>query len=528
MNATSIGIGLKGHSFIVPLLEHMTLYSLLIPLIIMFVIYRILLIVYRLYFHPLSAFPGPKLAAATSLYEMWHALFSRTPLSWVEYQRFVLHPKYGPIVRIRPHALHISDPDAFRDVHKVGSKFTKAKYFYVPFRLSEALFGSTDPDFHRKRRSLIAPLFSKGEVLSSYEGLAKSKRDLMVRNMRSFLSRGSSVVNMKNVLAAFVVDVAAEAICQTSSYGLSESGTIEAHPLTGSVDLLAESWTIVKYFPPVVPMLELIPQSIMAKLAPAATGQAIIRNTTAVEVYRILQEQQTEKNPEKSETKQTSIIAQLLASLDPETVVAEGYTIFGAALHTTLWSLTRMVYFLGAYPNVQEKLFAELQTAFPDRNAEMNNSALEQLPYFSAFMKEALRLAHAIPGALPRDTPAEGAVLCGHDIPAGTVVETDNYHVHNNEKIFPDPERFEPERWLPGGSSRGMERYLVPFGMGNMMCVGYTLANLNMHHAVAGVVRNFKLDLTEPLRKQGYRLGMNWVSVYRGPELEFVVQEREI
>lgn len=289
--------------------------------------------------------------------------------------------------------------------------------------------------------------------------------------------------------------------------------------------MLAQSWTIVKYFPPVVPILEVVPQSIMTKLIPAATGQAIIRNTTAVEVFRIMNEQ---KRPaEKSRSKESSIIARLLDSLDSNTVIAEGYTILGAALHTTLWSLTRTAYFLGAYPAVQNKLFSELKAAFPDKGSDITNASLEALPYFSAFMKESLRLAHAIPGAMPRDTPAQGAVLCGYDIPGGTVVETDNYHVHHNEKIFPDPERFEPERWLPGGSSRGMEKYLVPFGMGNMMCVGYTLANLNLNHAVAGVVRNFKLDLTEPLRNQGFPFVMNWVSVYRGPSLDFVVDERD-
>ncbi|KAK4180450.1 putative cytochrome P450 [Triangularia setosa] len=514
MNPTSMQNSFTGSS----------MQSLVIPTITAWIIYRVLLIIYRLYFHPLSSFPGPKLAAATSLYETWHALFSRKQLSWPEYERLVLHPKYGPVVRIRPGALHVSDPDAFRDVHRVGSKFTKAKYFYVPFRISQTLFGSTDPDFHRKRRSLIGPMFAKADIIRVYEGLVKNKRELMVKNISSFLCRASTpAVNMKNALAGFVVDVAAETICQTS-YGLLNSNTLEAHPLTGSVDLLAQSWTIVKYFPSIVPILELVPQSIMAKIVPAATGQAAIRNKTADEVSRILKER--EKHPKQAEVKQSSIISRLLDSLGPDTVVAEGYTIFGAALHTTLWSLTRTMYFLGLYPNAQEKLFSELQTAFPEKISDITNSSLEPLPYFTAFMKEALRLAHAIPGAMPRDTPAEGAVLCGQNIPGGTIVETDNYHVHHNEKIFPDSERFEPERWLAGGSSKGMEKYLVPFGMGNMMCVGYTLANLNLNHAVAGVVRNFKVELTDPLRKEGYPFVMNWVAVYRGPPLEFVVRER--
>ncbi|KAK0726181.1 cytochrome P450 [Apiosordaria backusii] len=519
MNVTSVGVGLGAYTFTAPSSFHsLTPHSLVVLLATAFIIYRILLVIYRLYFHPLSSFPGPKLAAATSLYETWYALFSRTQLSWPECERLVLHPKYGPIVRIRPNALHISDPDAFREVHKVGSKFTKAEYFYVPFRISQTLFGSTDPDFHRKRRSLVGPMFAKGDIVRIYEGLVSTKRDTMVQNISSFLRRGSSVVNLKNALAGFVTDVASEAICGTSYRYVSL-------PDKNSVDMLAQSWTIVKYFPPIVPILELVPQSIMARLVPAATGQAAMKNTTANEVLRLLKHR--EKQPKRLETEEPSIMARLLDSLDHDTVVAEGFTILGAALHTTLWSLTRIFYFLGSNPVIQDKLFSELETAFPDQNSDITNSALESLNYFVAFMKESSRLAHAIPGALPRDTPAEGAVLCGHSIPGGTVVETDNYHVHLSEKVFPNPEKFEPERWLAGGSSKGMEKYLVPFGMGNMMCVGYTLANLNMNHALAGLVRKFKVDLTEPLRKEGYSFVMNWTSVYRGPPLEFVVRERE-
>lgn len=77
------------------------------------------------------------------------------------------------------------------------------------------------------------------------------------------------------------------------------------------------------------------------------------------------------------------------------------------------------------------------------------------------------------------------------------VVEIDNYYVYYNEKIFLDLERFELERWFFGGSLRGMEKYLVFFGMGNMMCVGYMLVNLNFNYVVVGVVINFKLDFIE-------------------------------
>ena len=74
----------------------------------------ILLGLYRITLHPLAGFPGPKLAAWTSLYETYYGAFKDG--EWIFKQYKDIHPKYGPIVRTRPNFLHISDPDTFFEV----------------------------------------------------------------------------------------------------------------------------------------------------------------------------------------------------------------------------------------------------------------------------------------------------------------------------------------------------------------------------------------------------------------------------
>ncbi|KAJ5592740.1 hypothetical protein N7537_009644 [Penicillium hordei] len=71
------------------------------------VAYNIVMIIYRLYFHKLSRFPGPRLAAATGLYEIY---FSAWGPGIFEYEIDNMHRKFGPVVRITPDEIHIQEP----------------------------------------------------------------------------------------------------------------------------------------------------------------------------------------------------------------------------------------------------------------------------------------------------------------------------------------------------------------------------------------------------------------------------------
>lgn len=71
-----------------------------------FLIYQICLTIYRLFFHPLRHFPGPKLAATTRLVEHYYQIFQGGQFPFA-YRKW--HDQYGPIIRINPDELHIRD-----------------------------------------------------------------------------------------------------------------------------------------------------------------------------------------------------------------------------------------------------------------------------------------------------------------------------------------------------------------------------------------------------------------------------------
>lgn len=164
------------------------------------------------------------------------------------------------------------------------------------------------------------------------------------------------------------------------------------------------------------------------------------------------------------------------AELDPIDYAAECLDHMAAGIDTTgdalcflMWELSQPRSF-----HVQEKLQAELR--------EKADEPLDKLPYLEAVVSEGLRCFPAIPMSLPRYVPDGGRVIDGYKIPEGTVVSCQAYSVHKlNEDVFPEAERFEPERWLKSEGDTERRKLQFAFASGGRGCVGkqYVCSEIN-------------------------------------------------
>jgi cytochrome P450 len=123
---------------------------------------------------------------------------------------------------------------------------------------------------------------------------------------------------------------------------------------------------------------------------------------------------------------------------------------------------------------------------------------LEQLPYLSACIAEGNRLSFGVAARTARISPAHPLHYKTYIIPPGTPLSSTTLSVHTDEKIFPDPWEFRPERWL---GKEGMERrkYQMAFNKGSRSCVGINLAHAEMFLMIREVVgwemRLFETDV---------------------------------
>lgn len=185
--------------------------------------------------------------------------------------------------------------------------------------------------------------------------------------------------------------------------------------------------------------------------------------------------------------------------LNHEELVEEAMGYMFAGSGTTSSTLTYLLYALSLTGNehIQERLYRELIT-LPSSDVR----ALRQHPYLNAVIKETFRRFPTIVSTLPR-VLLEPMRLEEYLLPKGTVVGMQNWIHHRNPAVFPNPDRFDPERWLK--STEAMDASLTPFSIGRRNCIGQNLAWEELYLAVSAIMRaGLKLRLSPEM--QGWEM----------------------
>ncbi|WP_375766482.1 cytochrome P450 [Archangium gephyra] len=179
----------------------------------------------------------------------------------------------------------------------------------------------------------------------------------------------------------------------------------------------------------------------------------------------------------------------------------EAITLLAAGHETTATTLSWAFHFVLQHPEVEEKLRAELRQVAG--TGPLSPEKVNRLEYLDATLKETLRL---VPVA-----PAVGRVLqrpmkVGEwDVPAGMAVMACAYLTHRRPDLWPEPERFNPERFV--GKRTSPYEYF-PFGGGARRCLGMAFATYEMRIVFAEVLRRVKLRPATPYTFQVSRRGV--------------------
>ncbi len=175
----------------------------------------------------------------------------------------------------------------------------------------------------------------------------------------------------------------------------------------------------------------------------------------------------------------------------------ECVTLFAAGHETTAVSMAWTLYLLARHPDVLARLRQECQTALGDARTP-SPEVFRALPYTLQVVQESLRL---YPPAWIMSRLALGDDHIGpYTIPSGTTVMVCPYLLHRDPTNWPDPERFDPERFAPGGQKDQLHSYAyLPFGGGPRLCIGNQFALMEMQILLAMLVHNFTIKSASDL-----------------------------
>jgi cytochrome P450 len=177
--------------------------------------------------------------------------------------------------------------------------------------------------------------------------------------------------------------------------------------------------------------------------------------------------------------------------MSDEQVRDEALTLFLAGHETGANALTWTWFLLSQYPEVERRLHEEIDTVLGNRPPELAD--LAQLRYAEMILAEALRL---YPPAWAIGRKALGDFTLGKfEIPAGSICIVSPFVVQRDAHWFPDPEKFDPERWRPEARDARHKFSYFPFGGGARVCIGERFAWMEGVIVMAAIAQKWRFRL---------------------------------
>ncbi|CAK7204364.1 hypothetical protein SEUCBS139899_007120 [Sporothrix eucalyptigena] len=458
----------------------------------------LLYVVSRALRSPLRRIPGPPISLFTSAVLRYHELRCHRT-TYVH----ALHKRYGPVVRLAPDEVSFSSAAAVKDIYNTaGSGYDKTD-FYDLFTVygRRTMFTTLDKETHARRRRILADRYANSSIM---RGPALAGIEERSQHFAELCK------NATGALHAYAFDCVTHHLFHP--YGTdslrkeSDAEIMREVTFDDSIQNRLVSFYSPALYAVVKPVLALFAKPRETPLADDFVLDTAAKTDAAHFTLLARMHEKQQPYPPSTVDEESGKKPVPAGGFDALDSAAESLDHMAAGIDTTgdalcflMWELSmpRSLHF-------QERLRRELLD-----NVAKGADALpfDRLPFLDAVIMEGLRCFPAIPMSLPRVVPglqwgrtpradqqqqANGRFIDGFFLPAGTVVSSQAYSVHRMDStVFPDPDIFNPDRWLASDGDADRKRSFFAFASGGRGCIGKHLALVEMKILMRDVYSRF-------------------------------------
>jgi cytochrome P450 len=385
-----------------------------------------------------------------------------------------LHATYGPIAHYRfmgTPIIFVNDPDYIREILiNQASAFVKERTVRrMKILLGNGLITSEEP-FHMRQRRIVAPAFHRQRIVAYADEIVSSA----ARRREQWQS--GQTIDISAEMMSLSLEIIARTLFNTEV-------TDDIRRINDEVNSIMEIYNFLVAFPRMEQFLFLpVPKIIRFRRSKARLDAIVSRlipehraaNVDRGDLLSMLIRSRYEENA---------------TGMSDEQIRDEVLTIFLAGYETVANALTWTWYLLSQNPEVEQKLHAELGKVLGSRPPILADYS--NLCYTEQVFAESMRL---YPPAWAMGRMSTGPVTLGpYRIPPGAHFFFSQYILSRTPEYYPDPLRFDPDRFTPENSAARPRFAYFPFGGGSRQCIGESFAWMEGVLTIATIAQQWRL-----------------------------------
>ncbi|KAF9891592.1 hypothetical protein FE257_003603 [Aspergillus nanangensis] len=448
-------------------------------------------IVYYRFFHPLAAFPGPFWGSVTRLWIAWHNM-NETELPTV----YALTKKYGPVVRITPTLLLVSDPSKLPVIYHRNADKT-GHYITGSFGETESLFNMRSHKTHASFRKHIAGPYSFTNV-KKMEPLIDARIGEWLKKMDEKFVRSGEEFDFAWWAVYMAYDVISE-VGFGAPFGFIEQAKDVGGLIQGFHDGLPAFGLLARLHPFTSYLKTTFLKKYLVAKPEDDSGIGVLMRFRDRLIQERVQDLKTKGDLGRIDLLQTFLDARTEEGkpLEMEYIKAEVLLVLLAGADTTGTVFQAMMYNMFVNTEIYERMMEEIDTAVRkgliSEDMPQYDEIQEHLPFFVACVRETLRLNPPAPNIFPRFVSEPGLDLYGRFAPAGTEISGNPWIMQRDTAMFgEDAEEFNPDRWMDPEKAKLYNKYLFTFGYGARICLGRDVAMMELFKGPLQFFRHFK------------------------------------